>query len=54
MWTKVGANCHTYLSKTPLEHFIASLKSVIADKSLTIKQMDPIKIIEAFDEWEMK
>ena len=47
-------NCQTYMSETPLEHFVSALKYVMSDKSLATKQTDPIEIISAFEEWEAK
>ena len=42
------------MSETPLEHFVSALKFVMSDKTLVMKQTDPIEIIPAFEEWEMK
>ena len=45
-------NCTSYLSETPLEHFVTALKAVMEDNTLPKKQTDPIDIIKAYEEWE--
>ena len=48
-WHGSSENCNSYISETPLEHFVAALKAVREDKTLAKQQTNPINILKAYE-----